>query len=104
MSIRIKAPRQRIAQFSRQNHIRTPAFFGSVLSTHFGPDSDVDLLVEFQEDHEPSLIGCAALENELSRILGRKTELEQRKAVEHSETHVRRRHVLQPLEGGYVAQ
>ena len=75
-----------------------------MLSTHFGPDSDVDVLVEFQEGHEPSLTGWPALENELSRILGIKTELEQRKAVEHNETHVRRRHVLQPLEGVYMAR
>ncbi len=104
MDIRINVPRDRIAQFCLRNHICSFAFFGSVLRADFGPDSDVDVLVELQEAHEPSLIGWAALEKELSEILGRTTELVERKAVEQSENYIRRRHVLQSAEEIYVAR
>lgn len=71
---RINIPEDEIAQFCRQNHIRRLSLFGSVLRDDFGPDSDVDVLVEF----EPGIrIGLRffRLEQELTRILGRKVDL-----------------------------
>jgi len=48
MSPRIPIDRERIAAFCRRHHIRKLALFGSVLRDNFGPDSDVDVLVEFE--------------------------------------------------------
>ena len=48
MSPRIPIDRERIAAFCRRHHIRKLALFGSVLRDDFGPDSDVDVLVEFE--------------------------------------------------------
>jgi hypothetical protein len=48
--------------------------FGSVLREDFGPDSDIDVLVEFEEGHVPGLT-FFAMERELSEILGRKVDL-----------------------------
>src|SRR5438876_8433695 len=45
--------RSKIADFCRKHHIRRLAFFGSVLRDDFGPDSDVDVLVEFEAGHVP---------------------------------------------------
>ena len=51
------------------------ALFGSVLREDFGPSSDVDVLVEFDADARVGMIRLAALEIELSEILGRKVDL-----------------------------
>ena len=71
---RIAIDRERLAGFCRRNHIRRLALFGSVLRDDFGPDSDVDVLVEFEPGHVPGL-KFFALETELSEILGRKVDL-----------------------------
>jgi uncharacterized protein len=70
----IDIPTERIAEFCRRNRIRRLAFFGSVLRDDFGPDSDVDVLVEFKPDTHLGL-RFFALERELSAILGRKVDL-----------------------------
>ena len=64
-----------IAEFCRRNSIRRLALFGSVLRYDFGPQSDVDVLVEFEAGFHIDLIGLAGLEIELSEILGRKADL-----------------------------
>jgi predicted nucleotidyltransferase len=65
-----------IAAFCQQHHIRKLSFFGSVLREDFRPDSDVDVLVEFDPDHVPGLFALAGMERELSSLLGgRKVDL-----------------------------
>ncbi|MCA1819502.1 MAG: nucleotidyltransferase family protein [Halobacteriales archaeon] len=61
--------------FCRRNQVRRLSFFGSVLRADFTPESDVDVLVEFQAGHAPGLLGLAAMERELSGILGRRVDL-----------------------------
>ncbi|MFO7908219.1 MAG: nucleotidyltransferase family protein [Planctomycetota bacterium] len=75
MSVRINTPHKEIEAFCRRNRIRRLAFFGSVLRDDFGPDSDVDVLVEFEPEARVGLITLAGMEIELSRLLGRKAEL-----------------------------
>ncbi len=72
---RIAVDRTQIADFCRKHHVRRLAFFGSVLGEHFGPDSDVDVLVEFEPAHTPGFIRLAAMERELSEVLGRQADL-----------------------------
>jgi len=74
MRAQIPIDREKIADFCRRNHIRRLALFGSVLRDDFGPDSDVDILVEFETGHVPGL-AFIRLEQELSRILGRHVDL-----------------------------
>jgi len=74
MSPRIPVDRQKVADFCRRHHIRKLALFGSVLREDFGPESDVDVLVEFEPGHVPGL-AFIAMETELSAILGRKIDL-----------------------------
>ena len=59
-----------IRDFCLKHHIRSLALFGSVLRDEFGPASDVDILVEFEPRHVPGLLRLAAMERELSAILG----------------------------------
>ena len=65
-----------VARFCQTHHIRRLALFGSQLKGTARPDSDIDLLVEFDPAHTPGLIGVAAMEIELSELLGgRKIDL-----------------------------
>ncbi len=72
--IRIQIPKERITDFCQRHHIRKLAIFGSALRDDFGPDSDVDVLVEFEPGHVPGL-AFFGIEQELSAILGRKVDL-----------------------------
>jgi len=73
--VRVKLPRQKIAEFCRRNHIRKLSLFGSVLRGDCGLDSDIDFLVEFDPDYIPGFIRLAGMEIELTEILGRKADL-----------------------------
>ena len=66
--------RAKIADFCRRHHIHKLAFFGSVLRDDFTPNSDVDVLVEFEPGHVPGF-AFFEMEQELSEILGRKADL-----------------------------
>lgn len=63
-------PRGDMAEFCKRNHIRKLSLFGSALRSDFHPDSDVDILVEFEPEHVPGYIRLAGMELELSEILG----------------------------------
>lgn len=67
-------PDQELHAFCQRHHIRLFAFFGSVLRDDFGPESDVDVLVEFESGHTPGL-AFFTMEMELSRMLGRRVDL-----------------------------
>lgn len=67
-----KAP---IGEFCRLHGIQRLSLFGSVLTESFGPESDVDVLVEFKPGTRIGMIGLAGLELELSKIIGRKVDL-----------------------------
>ena len=72
---RLAFDRQKLADFCRRNYIKSLAFFGSVLREDFRPDSDVDVLVEFEPGHTPGL-AFIRMEAELSELLGgRKVDL-----------------------------
>jgi hypothetical protein len=77
---RIRISREKIAEFCRRHHIRKLSLFGSVIRGDFRPDSDVDVLVEFEPGHVPGL-AFFAMERELSEILGRKVDLNTPRSV-----------------------
>ena len=72
---KIDIPNEKVADFCRRHHIRRLAFFGSVLRDDFQPDSDVDVLVEFEPGTRMGMIRLAGLELEFGKILGRKVDL-----------------------------
>jgi len=71
---RIEGPSEGIGDFCRRHHIRRLAFFGSVLRDDFTPDSDVDVLVEFEPGKTPGF-AFFDVEQELSQILDRRVDL-----------------------------
>jgi predicted nucleotidyltransferase len=66
---------KQLAAFCGEYHVAKLSLFGSVLREDFGPDSDVDVLVEFEEGHVPGMIGLARMEEELSALFERKVDL-----------------------------
>ncbi|PIV89444.1 MAG: nucleotidyltransferase [Hydrogenophilales bacterium CG17_big_fil_post_rev_8_21_14_2_50_63_12] len=64
-----------LACFCKTHHIRRLSLFGSQLKGRAGPDSDIDLLVEFDPEHIPTLFGIAGMEIEMSELLGKKVDL-----------------------------
>jgi hypothetical protein len=63
---------EQLAQFCRKQHIRRLSLFGSTLAGTARPDSDIDLLVEFEPGCEPGLLGLATMEAELAEMMGGK--------------------------------
>ena len=70
MTKNIDISKDKIADFCRRHHICRLALFGSVLRDDFVPESDVDVLVEFEQDTKVGFFKLYDLEQELSRILG----------------------------------
>jgi predicted nucleotidyltransferase len=72
----ISIDRTKLAALCRRYHIRRLSLFGSVLRPDFRPDSDVDVLVEFEPGQVPGFLALHEIEAELSKLLdGRKVDL-----------------------------
>lgn len=71
----ILIPEREIAQFCQRNHIRRLSLFGSVLRDDFTPESDVDLLVEFEAGCVPGFLGLTHMQRELSELFNRRVDL-----------------------------
>ena len=74
VNAKIAIPEKEIADFCRRHHITRLSLFGSVLRDDFRPDSDVDVLVEFEPDHVPGW-AFFDMQDELERLFGRKVDL-----------------------------
>lgn len=71
---RLSIDHEALERLCRRHHIRRLAFFGSILRDDFGPQSDIDVLVEFEPAHTPGL-GFFEIEAELEHVLGRRVDL-----------------------------
>ena len=100
MSARIDIPQEEIAAFCRRNHIRRMALFGSVLRDDFTPESDVDVLVEFEPSQTPGL-EFITMQDELSEILGRQVDMYTFGGIESSRNWLLREEILNSAEVQY---
>ena len=71
---KIRIPRKELSEYCQQHHIRKLAFFGSVLRDDFAPESDIDVLVEFEPGFTPGL-AFFDMQDELAQMLGHKVDL-----------------------------
>ena len=71
----LNLPLDRIADICRRYDAHELAIFGSAVGPGFGPDSDIDLLVEFESEREVGFLTLAGMQRELSELLGRKVDL-----------------------------
>ena len=100
MVARIDIPTERIAAFCRKWKVRELSLFGSVLHDDFRDDGDVDVLVEFEPDHEWSLYDVVDMEAELVQMVGRKVDLVMKGGLRNP---IRRREILRTRQVVYAA-
>jgi predicted nucleotidyltransferase len=89
---RIPVRQEQIEAFCRKWKIREFALFGSVLRDDFRPDSDVDVLVEFEDAYHPGFRGWNDMVEELEAVFGRRVDVVQKELIVNP---YRRRHILQ---------
>ena len=76
MNARVCISKFALAAFCQEHGIMRLAIFGSALREDFGPESDIDVLVEFEQERTPGLLGIAGVELELSALFaGREVDL-----------------------------
>lgn len=100
----ISIPEDKIAGFCQRHSVRELALFGSVLREDFRPDSDVDVLVDFEPESHHGLFELVTMESELAEILGRKVDLIERSAIEKSRNYIRRKAILSSAETVYASR
>jgi len=74
-SLEQKIPKGKLVEFCKRNYIRKLSIFGSAVFGRLEPDSDIDLLVEFEQDHTPGLFSIVKMEMELTEMLDRKVDM-----------------------------
>ena len=99
----IEIPKEKIVEFCQKWKIREFAFFGSVLRRDFRPDSDIDVLVTFDESAHHTLFDLVHMEEDLKKIFGRDVDLVSRRGIETSRNYIRRRAILDSAEAVYAA-
>ena len=103
MGIREQLDMSVIAAFCQRWRIRELSLFGSAVRGELREDSDVDLLVTFEEGAGWSLLDHTQMEQELSELLGRRVDLVSRNGIERSRNLVRRQSILESAEPIYRA-
>ena len=100
MNAGIKIPTDVVADFCQRNKIRRLALFGSVLREDFTPESDVDVLVEFEPDAQVGL-ALITIQEDLSEILDRQVELHTFAGIEQNRNWLLRAEILGSAEAVY---
>ena len=100
MGIQIGIPQDKIADFCQRWQIKELAIFGSTLREDFRPDSDVDLLVVFEDQAPWDLFDLMDAEKELEQIFGRRVDLVEKATIRNP---FRRQHILQHHEVIYAS-
>lgn len=87
-------PTTEIAKFCQRWKIRELAVFGSALRTDFKPESDIDIIVTFDDNADWSLLDHIRMQQELEALLQRDVDLVTKRAVEKSQNWVYRKEIL----------
>lgn len=97
-------PMDAIKAYCEKWGIQEFALFGSILRPDFHEDSDVDVMVTFDETARPTLFSLVRMTDELEALFGREVDLVDRQAVEASPNYIRRKEVLGTAEVIYGAK
>jgi predicted nucleotidyltransferase len=100
---KIEIPEKGIKEFCKKYKINEFSLFGSVLTDDFNPDSDIDILVSFNESAQHTLFDLARMKEELEQLLGYKVDLVSRRGIESSRNLIRRNTILESAESIYAA-
>lgn len=89
--------------YCQKRRITELSLFGSMLRDDFNDQSDIDLLVVFEDGTRYTLFDLATMQEELTTLLGRDVDLHTRRSVEQSKNSIRRREILSTLQVIYAA-
>ena len=103
MTARIAIPAEGIAAFCERWQVTELALFGSVLRDDFGPESDIDVLVSFEDSARHTLFDMVRMEGELKALFGREVDLVSRRGIERSSNQLRREAILEAAETIHAA-
>ncbi len=92
--IAINIPKEQLRDFCRRWKISDFALFGSVTRIDFRPESDIDVMVQFEKGSTWSLLDMVDMREELRGIFGREVDLLTRFGVEQSLNRYRREAIL----------
>jgi uncharacterized protein len=92
-----------IEKFCKKWGIKEFSIFGSALRDDFKPESDIDIVIDFDENKVYSLSECIQMESELKVIFNHKVDLIWKRSIVNSENYIRRKHILDSVEVLYVA-
>ena len=102
-NIKIDIPREDISEFCKKWEISEFSLFGSVLGENFSGDSDIDVLVTFNDNSGHTLFDLVRMQDELEGIFGRKVDIVSRRAIEFSRNYLRKKAILESAEAVYAA-
>lgn len=100
----IQLPQQELAQFCQQWKIAEFYLFGSVLREDFRSDSDIDVMVSFEENAPWGLLEFVRMKRELQTLLGREVDLVTKNSIEESHNWIRRQEILDTVQRVYVTR
>ena len=92
-----------LAELCRRHRITELSLFGSVLRDDFGPDSDIDIMVEFSASAHPTLFDLVTLRDEIRELLGRDVDLITKSGVQSSPNRLVREEILSSARVLYAA-
>ena len=101
--IHIELPKEKIAEFCKRWKVREFAIFGSALRSDFRPDSDIDIIVDFEPGARISLFDLVSMTDELRLIFKRNVDLLTRRGVEQSRNYIRRKEILSSMQVVHAA-
>ena len=104
MNVHIHTLRDDLKEFCERWGVVELALFGSALRDELGPESDVDILVSFDDEARPTLLDMVRMEDELTEFFGRPADLLERDAIEASHNYIRRNAILNSAETIYAAK
>ena len=100
---KIKIPEEGIKEFCQKYEINEFSLFGSVLTDEFNPDSDIDILVKFNESARHTLFDLARMKEELKQLMGYEVDLVSKRGIESSRNLIRKNAILKSAESIYAA-
>ena len=100
----IEIPIEKIKKFCTDWQVTELALFGSVLRDDFRPDSDIDLMVQFDANAHPNFWNLEQMEAELKTIFKREVDLITRQGIETSRNYLRRQEILSSIQVIYATR
>lgn len=101
--LKIQLPQPELAAFCQKWKIKEMSFFGSVLREDFRSDSDIDIIVSFEDNSTWGILELVRMKRELKTLLGREVDLMTKKSIEQSHNWIRRQEILGTAQIVYVA-